>query len=66
MPTKFNYENAVKEIESIIKQIEEETVEVDQLSELVKKATVLIGQCQQKLKSIDEGIESAIRDFEEQ
>ena len=66
MAEKFNYEKAVKEIESIIRQIEEETIEVDKLSDLVKKATSLIGQCQKKLKSIDDEIESAIRGFDEQ
>lgn len=66
MAEKFNYEKAVKEIESIIRQIEGETIEVDKLADLVKKATSLISQCQKKLKSIDDEIEGAIQGFEEE
>ncbi len=52
----FSYDNAMKELNSIISQLQNEEVGLDQLGDLIKKANVLIEQCKEKLREIDNEI----------
>ncbi|MFA6402845.1 MAG: exodeoxyribonuclease VII small subunit [Salinivirgaceae bacterium] len=49
MATKFSYEKSILEIESIIEEIENDSLNVDELSEKVKHVAHLIKSCKKKL-----------------
>lgn len=59
----FSFNEAVKEIEKILQNIESGNLDVDKLSEHVKKASDLIKQCQKKLRSTEEEINSIFKDL---
>jgi exodeoxyribonuclease VII small subunit len=61
---RFNYTKALREIEGIVKKLESEEPDIDELSELVKRATSLIKQCKQKLKETDEDLQDALGEFD--
>lgn len=62
MAQEFSYEKSINEIEEIIDEIENGTIDIDELSKKVKRATSLIKKCQNKLtgtqKEIDELLET--------
>lgn len=57
---KFNYKSALEEIEQIVRKIESEEVDVDELAVLVKKAADLIKQCKTKLRETSSELETII------
>ncbi len=57
---KFNYKEALAEIEKIVQKIENEDVDVDELSSLVKKAAELIKQCKTKLRDTGDELDEII------
>jgi exodeoxyribonuclease VII small subunit len=59
----FSFNNAVKEIEKILENLENSKLDVDKLAEEVKKASDLIRQCQDKLRTTEEEINSIFRDL---
>jgi len=59
----FSFNNAVIEIEKILHNIESGDLDIDRLSVEVKRASDLIKQCQKKLKSTEEEINSIFRDL---
>lgn len=59
----FSFNDAVKEIEKILQNIETGNLDVDKLSEEVKKASELIKQCQKKLHETEEEINSIFKDL---
>jgi exodeoxyribonuclease VII small subunit len=59
----FSFNNAVKEIEKILQNLEDSKLDVDKLAEEVKKATDLIKQCQDKLRTTEEEINSIFKDL---
>lgn len=59
----FSFNDAVSEIEEILQNIEGGELDVDKLSVEVKRASELIKQCQKKLKSTEDEINSIFRDF---
>ncbi len=60
------YKEALEEIESIVEEIENETVDVDVLTEKVKRATFLIKFCKEKLKRTDDEIKKVLKEFEKE
>ncbi|NJN25511.1 MAG: exodeoxyribonuclease VII small subunit [Cyclobacteriaceae bacterium] len=62
---KFNYSKALEEIERIVSQIENGEVDIDELSEMVKRAATLIRQCKGKLKETNQELDSIIGTLEE-
>jgi len=62
---KFNYKNALEEIERIVEKIENEEIDVDELSALVKKATELIKQCEAKLRDTENELGNIIENLDE-
>lgn len=60
------YKKALEEIEAIVEEIENETVDVDVLSEKVKRAAYLIKHCREKLRKTDDEIRKVLEDFEEE
>jgi len=61
---KFNYKKALEEIEEIVAKIESEEIDVDELAEMVKKASQLIKKCKEKLKSTGDDLEKVISELE--
>lgn len=59
----FSFSDASKEIERILKNIETGELDVDKLSVEVKRASELIKQCQQKLRSTEDEINSIFKDL---
>ena len=57
---KISYSDAVNEIEEILKQIENGELDVDELSEKVKRVSSLIKICKSKLKSTEEEINAIL------
>jgi exodeoxyribonuclease VII small subunit len=57
----FSYQEAVQEIEEIIVKLENEEIELDLLSENVKKASELILKCKGSLKTCEAEIEKIIK-----
>ncbi len=57
---KFSYEQSMKELESIMQKLEREEIDIDQLSENVKKASEIIVQCREKLRKTESEVESII------
>jgi exodeoxyribonuclease VII small subunit len=59
----FSFNSAVSDIEKILRNIESGDLDVDKLSIEVKRASDLIKQCQKKLKTTEEEINSIFRDL---
>jgi exodeoxyribonuclease VII small subunit len=59
----FSFGDAVAEIEKILHNIENGDLDVDKLSIEVKRASELIKQCQKKLRSTEEEINSIFKEM---
>ena len=53
----ISYSDAIKEIEEILYKIEKEDIEIDDLSDKVKRVSFLINACKTKLLETEEQIE---------
>lgn len=58
----MKYEQAIAELERIVKQMEEGQSDIDTLSEQLKRAKELIGLCKEKLTKTDEEIKKILSD----
>jgi exodeoxyribonuclease VII small subunit len=61
---KETYKEAISEIEEILAQIENNELDVDELSEKVKRVSLLINFCKSKLKNTEEEIEKILREMD--
>ncbi|NMD02831.1 MAG: exodeoxyribonuclease VII small subunit [Bacteroidales bacterium] len=59
----FSFNEAMIEIEKILNNIESGDLDVDKLSVEVKRASELIKQCQKKLRTTEEEINSIFTDL---
>jgi exodeoxyribonuclease VII small subunit len=59
----FSFNEAILRIEEILKNIESGELDVDRLSSEVKRASELIKQCQKKLRTTEEEINSIFKDM---
>lgn len=59
----FSFNEAVIEIEDILRNIESGDLDIDKLSVEVKRASELIKQCQKKLRSTEEEINNIFKDM---
>ena len=64
MEKNMTYESAYAELQQIAEEIEEETVSVDTLAEKVKRASILIQFCQQKLRGTEDEVTKIIKQME--
>ncbi|MCC6725172.1 MAG: exodeoxyribonuclease VII small subunit [Saprospiraceae bacterium] len=55
--TKLTYETALQELQTIVAQLQEEAVSMDDLSEKVNRATELLNFCREKLRETEDKIE---------
>jgi exodeoxyribonuclease VII small subunit len=61
---KVKYNEAISEIEDIIKKIENEEFDVDDLAEKVKRISTLLAICREKLQSTNEQVEKILKEME--
>lgn len=64
-PKKMTYKEAVAEIDEILGKIEQEELDVDELSEKVKRVSFLIRFCKEKLHKTSTEVENILKEMEE-
>jgi len=62
MVKEIKYEEAVRQLEAIVEQMESGELDIDQLSEKLKTAQKLIKLCKDKLTKTDEEIKKILED----
>ncbi|MEO9967049.1 MAG: exodeoxyribonuclease VII small subunit [Reichenbachiella sp.] len=62
---KLTYQSAFDELQNICQQLESDDVDVDQITTLVKKANQLVKYCQERLRGIEEDLNSGREDATE-
>lgn len=65
MKSKINYGEAIEELEEILSSIESESIDVDELSDKVKRASMLLKICSDKLKLTEKEVEKIIEGINE-
>jgi exodeoxyribonuclease VII small subunit len=61
---KITYNKAIKELEQILLKIENEELDVDDLSDYVKRASVLVKMCEEKLKKTESDVEKILDELD--
>lgn len=61
-----NYTEAFEELQQIVTEIEEGSISIDDLSEKVKRAALLIKVCKAKLTNTEEDVNQILKELEEQ
>lgn len=64
MKEKLNYEQAYQELQTIVRRMENEELDIDQMSEHLKRAQLLIKICKDKLTKTDEEIKRILQESE--
>lgn len=64
MKEKINYTEAFEELQSIVSEIEQGEISVDELSEKVKRAAQLIKICKNKLSTTEENVGEILKELE--
>jgi exodeoxyribonuclease VII small subunit len=59
-----NYTEAFDELQKIVSEIEDGNISVDELSDKVKRAAVLIKICQSKLTATEEDVNKILKELE--
>ena len=59
------YNKSIKKLEEIIDKIENEEIDVDELSVSVKEAVTLIETCKQKIEKAEMEVKKVVDGFEE-
>ena len=66
MSNQETYREAIEELEGIVSQIENEQIDVDILTERVKRATFLIKLCKTKLRTTEEQVKDVLSELEQE
>lgn len=64
MSDSLTYQSAFMELQQIVTDLEEGEVNVDELSEKVKRATQLIAVCKSKLTETEEDVNKILKNLE--
>ena len=56
----MKYEDSIKELESIVRRMENDELDIDTLATQLKRAQTLIKSCRDKLTKTDEEIKSVL------
>ena len=64
MSDKINYTDAFSELQTIVLEIEQGEISVDELSEKVKRAAQLIKLCKTKLTTTEEDVNKILKELE--
>ena len=62
---KVTYKEAITEVEEILQKIEQEELDVDELAEKVKRVSVLLKTCKDKLLKTNEQVEQILKEMED-
>ncbi|RXQ97608.1 exodeoxyribonuclease VII small subunit [Ancylomarina salipaludis] len=62
---KINYREAITEIEETIQAIENEELDVDQLSDKVKRVSELLKICKEKLHNTEKEVENILNEMDD-
>lgn len=62
MEKEIKYEEAVHQLEDIVSKMESDELDIDSLSDQLKKAQKLIKLCKDKLTKTDEEIKKILKD----
>ncbi|MDZ7775324.1 MAG: exodeoxyribonuclease VII small subunit [Bacteroidales bacterium] len=65
MSKELTYSEAISELESILKQIEQDDIPVDELLEKVKRSSELIIFCKDKLTKTESEVHAVLEDLQE-
>jgi exodeoxyribonuclease VII small subunit len=65
VPKKIGYQEALNEIEDILSRIENEELDIDELSEKVNRVSFLLKFCKDKLHKTNEEVEKILGEMEE-
>jgi exodeoxyribonuclease VII small subunit len=58
----MSYREATQELEDILRAIESDSVDVDELTQKVKRAALLIKFCKEKLRSAENAIDQVFKE----
>lgn len=61
----ISYNEAMAEVEEILEKIENEELDVDDLAEKVKRVSVLLKICKDKLLKTNEQVDQILKEMEE-
>ena len=64
--TKLTYSKAIARLDEIVRQIEEDEQDIDQLTDRLKEAKELIAFCKDKLYKVDKSVKEIIQADEDQ
>lgn len=59
-----SYKEAITEIEEILRQLENNELDVDELSEKVKRISLLVKFCKEKLHNTEEEIDKILKEMD--
>ena len=62
--SEMKYSKALKRLDEIIQRIENEEVDVDELSDRVKEAVGLIKMCKNKIDKAEMEVKQVVKDFD--
>lgn len=62
----LKYSEAISEIEEIVAQIESNELDIDDLTEKLKRVSELLKFCKAKLRSTEEEVQKIMKDFAEE
>jgi exodeoxyribonuclease VII small subunit len=66
MKEKTNYTDAFRELQQIVADIERGEIPVDELSEKIKRAGILIKICREKLRKTEEDVNKILMEIGDQ
>ncbi|MBU2018943.1 MAG: exodeoxyribonuclease VII small subunit [Bacteroidetes bacterium] len=64
MKNTISYDKAFEELQTIVAELEDGEIGVDELSEKVKKASELLKVCKEKLSSTEEDIQKILKELD--
>jgi len=64
MTEEINYTEAFAELQTIVSEIEQGEISVDELSEKVKRASILIKICKAKLTTTKEDLDKILKELD--
>ena len=59
-----SYKEAITEIEEILRQLENNELDVDELSEKVKRVSQLVNLCKEKLHNTEQEIDKILKEMD--
>jgi exodeoxyribonuclease VII small subunit len=59
-----SYKEAITEIEEILRQLESNELDVDELSEKVKRVSILVSLCKDKLHNTEQEIDKILKEMD--